>query len=248
MNKNGVDLSEWNDNSTIAEMKNAGQQYAILRGAGTYRGKKASVSVGYMYKDAHFNAFYDQAKRLNFPVGVYYYSTAGTEEDGKAERKFLYDNCLKGHKFEYPVYIDVEESTCSTAGIIGCCESLEDMGYFVGVYANYNYFVNKLDNSKLDPYTRWLAFWQSTQPSVSFRYDMWQYGSTTINGKKIDGDICYADFPDIIINGGFNGYEKQPEPVPEPEEPSITIKAGDLLKVLKIENNSITFTKEGTEK
>lgn len=244
----GVDLSEWNDNSTIAEMKNAGQQYAILRGAGTYRGKQASVSIGYMYKDAHFNAFYDQAKRLNFPIGVYYYSTAGTSADGRAERQYLYDNCLKGRKFEYPVYIDVEESTCTTDGVIAFCEALEDMGYFVGVYANYNYFVNRLNNSKLDVYSRWLAFWQSSKPNVSFRFDMWQYGSTTINGKKIDGDICYADFPDIIIKGGFNGYEKQePEPEPEPE-PSITIKAGDLLRVLSIDDNSITLKKEGTEK
>ena len=67
---NGVDLSELNDNSTIVEMKNAGQRFAILRGAGTYRGKRASVSIGYMYTDAHFKALYDQAKRLNFPIGV----------------------------------------------------------------------------------------------------------------------------------------------------------------------------------
>lgn len=241
----GIDLSEWNDNSTIAEMKSAGQQYAILRGAGTYRGKQASVSVGYIYKDAHFEQFYQQAKRLNFPIGAYYYSTAGTAEDGKAERQYFYDNCLKGKKFEYPVYIDVEESTCKTAGVIAFCDHLEKLGYFVGVYANYNYFTRVLENSKLDVYTRWLALWQNNKPSVSFKYDMWQYASTTINGKKIDGDICYADFPDIIIKGGFNGYEKQPEPEPEP---SITIKAGDLLRVMKIENGSITLKKEGTEK
>ena len=182
----GVDLSEWNDNSTITEMKNAGQQYAIWRGAGTYRGKQASVSIGYMYKVAHFNAFYDQAKRINFPIGIYYYSTAGSYNDGKAERLFLYDNCLKGRKFEYPVYIDVEETTCTTDGVMGFCKTLESMGYFVGVYANYNYFKNKLDNGKLDIFSRWLAMWQDTKPNVSYKYDMWQYGATTINGKKIE--------------------------------------------------------------
>ena len=244
----GVDLSEWNDNSTITEMKNAGMQYAILRAAGTYRNKQASVSVGYMYKDAHYEAFYNQAKQLNFPVGAYYYSTAGTYADGAAERNYFYDNCLKGKKFEYPVYIDVEESSCKTDGVIGFCETLEKKGYFVGVYASYNYFVSKLDNKKLDVYSRWLAYWTSTKPSISFKYDMWQYGSTTVNGKKIDGDYCYADFPEIIIKGGFNGYEKEPEPEPTPETPSMTIKAGDLLRVIKIENNSITFEKEGNEK
>lgn len=242
----GVDLSEWNDNSTIAELKAAGQQFAILRGAGTYRGRQASLSIGYMYKDAHFNRFYDQAKRLNFPVGAYYYSTAGTYADGKAEREYLYEQCLKGRKFEYPIYIDVEEPTCKTDGVFGFCETLEKKGYFVGVYANLNYFNTMLDNKKLDVFSRWLALWQSSKPTVSFKYDMWQFGSWSINGKKIDGDYCYVDFPDIIVNGGFNGYEKpEPEPEPEPEEPSITIRPGDLLRVISIDNNHVTMKKEG---
>ena len=210
----GVDLSEWNDNSTIAEMKNAGQQFAILRGAGTYRGKQASVSIGYIYKDAHFNAFYDQAKRLNFPIGAYYYSTAGTAADGRAERQFFYDNCLKGRKFEYPVYIDIEVTPkkyrkANTGAAVAFCEEMEKHRYYTGIYgSDINTFKEMLIYDLVTQYTLWVARY-GKKPEYVKQYAMWQYTSKgAIVGIKgnVDRDECYTDFPKIMKGVHLNGY------------------------------------------
>ena len=54
----------------------------------------------------------------------------------------MYENCLKGKQFEFPIYIDVEDTHHQvnnkrgvTDAIIGFCEYLENLGYYVGIYA-----------------------------------------------------------------------------------------------------------------
>ena len=50
---NGVDISEFNDNLTPLEIKNAGRTFAILRSSGTFRGK-SRTTAGSMYTDTYF--------------------------------------------------------------------------------------------------------------------------------------------------------------------------------------------------
>lgn len=226
----GCDLSEFNDNIHIKELADNGLKFAILRGAGTFRKQHSN-----RYLDRSFESFYKEAKDLNFPVGAYYYSTADTYDQGKAEANYFYENCLKGKKFEYPVFIDVEEDTCQTEGALGFMDTLEDKGYFVGIYANLNYFSNILDEKKLSRYCHWLAYWSNKKPDVGFNYGIWQNTSALyVNGKRVDGNICYVDYMTRIINDGFNGYEKAEDMV---------IKKGDTLIVTDIKNGKITFKK-----
>lgn len=240
----GVDLSQWQGvNFPIEKLK--GYKFAIIRGG--YTGYGNGVTK---VKDTCFDTYYKKLKDMGISTGVYWYSCANTKEKGIAEAKFLYDNCLKGSKFEYPIFIDVEEyryhkasKAGTTDAIIGFCEYLENLGYFVGVYANHDYFTNYIDNSKINNYTRWLAYWATNKPKVPYNYGIWQYtNSLNVNGVRIDGNISYNDYKTTIIKGGFNGYSKTQEktPVTYTLTTSKEIKPGTTLTIVNVKNKVIT--------
>ena len=123
---------------------------------------------------------------------------------------------LNGKQLEYPVYMDNEAQPASAkAGIteasIAFCETMEDAGYFVGIYGSaVSGFQERMDDSKLKAYSHWVAQYAS-KCTYSGEYGIWQYSSTgRVDGIKgnVDMDYGYIDYPSIIKNGGFNGYEK----------------------------------------
>lgn len=208
----GIDLSKYQKGLSISAVKKAGYQFAVLRGGYTRYGNTRPKA-----KDSEFETFYSQAKKLGFPVGVYYYSCANTKQGGIDEAKFLYDNCLKDKQFEYPIYIDVENETWQTQdkkgvtdAIIGFCETLEKLGYYVGVYAALSWFDSRLETSRLDDYTKWVAAWRSVKPEFKYNaFDMWQNSDNGVIGTHIvDTDYCFKDFPSIIKAAGLNGFKK----------------------------------------
>ena len=211
MTKKGVDLSKWNDGLMIEDVKKAGFKFAILRGGYTGYGDRS------FNKDKSFEKYYEQAKKIGFPVGCYWYSCANTREWGIKEAKYLYKQCLKGKKFEYPIYIDVEEQkwqennrTGVTEAIIGFCEYLESKSYYVGVYASLDWFNHQIDTVRLNDYSKWVACWQSRKPMFRFNdFDMWQNSDKGKAGAyKVDTDIAYVDFPAIMKKHGLNGYPR----------------------------------------
>ena len=206
----GVDVSTYQKALTISQIKGAGYEFAILRGGFTGYGASRTKN-----KDNMYESFYRQAKTLDFPVGVYYYSCATNEQEGIDEAEFLYYNCLKGKRFEFPIYIDVEESrwqlnkkTGVTDAIIGFCEYLEDKGFYVGVYASLDWFRNKIDTDRLKSYTKWVACWSKTKPQFQWNaFDLWQDSDNGMIGSvRLDTDVSYVDFPAVIKRYGLNGY------------------------------------------
>ena len=165
----------------------------------------------------------------------------------------MYNNCLKGKQFDYPIYIDVEDDTggrrwlrnagkeAITDGIIGFCEALENLGYYVGIYANLDWFNNWINQSRVVDYDKWLAAWLKNKPSNEFSNRMWQFGGETnqqrspyLAGQIVDQDYCYYDYPGVIIGGGFNGYPKngevKPQPQPVPQKKSNEELANEVLE------------------
>ena len=209
----GLDLSKHQKGLSITAVKNAGYQFAILRGGYTGYGKTRDKN-----KDSEFENFYAQAKKIGFPVGAYYYSCANNKQGGIDEAKFLYANCLKGKQFEYPIYIDVEndiwqttDKTGVTDAIIGFCETLENLGYYVGIYAALSWFENRIETARLDDYTKWVAAWRDSKPNFKYSaFDMWQNSDNGVIGTHIvDTDYCFKDFPRIIKAAGLNGFPKK---------------------------------------
>lgn len=236
----GIDISKYQSNLSIAEVKEAGYEFAILRGGYSTNGIIRKKKI-----DNAFERFYQQAKKIGFSVGAYYYSTAKTKAEGEAEATFFYKNCLQGKQFEMPIYIDVEDNNWQsqdkkgvTDAIIGFCEYLEARGYYVGVYASLSWFNTKIDVSRLKKYTKWVAKWvvsANSKPTVSFSaFDMWQYTDNGhIAGYQVDVDQAYIDFPTVIKKAEKNGYGKETQVSKPKESTNVStihvVKAGETL-------------------
>ena len=223
MSIKGLDISSWQSGLKVSAIKKAGYDFAILRGGFTGYGANRSKN-----KDSSFETFYKEAKSIGFPVGVYWYSCANSKATGEAEAEYLYNNCLKGKQFEYPIYIDVENNTWQsgnrlgvTEAIIGFCEYLEKRGYFVGIYASLSWFNNQMDTNRLNAYTKWVACWTSSKPSFRYNaFDMWQNSDNGhVSGHRVDTNFAYRDFPKIMKEGGFNGFKKSSAST-KPSDPS----------------------------
>lgn len=207
MNKFGIDVSVWQKGFDFDKAKAEGVEFAILRGA------------YHMSKDGCFEGFYASCKARNIPVGVYLYSMAKTVAEAKAEAENLISNVLKGKKFEYPIYIDVEDKVQRALGknllteiIITLCDTLEKAGYYVGIYSTAYFLGSYTNESKLTKYDKWIAQW-AKNCSYKGDYGLWQFGGETnlLRSNKVAGVVCdqdYAmkDYPTIIKSLGRNGY------------------------------------------
>lgn len=204
----GVDISYWQRGINISKLKSEGVEFAIIRG---------------MYgnsKDVYFDTFYKELKENNIPVGVYHYGLAKNVAQAREEALTLINYCLKGKQFEYPIYYDVEDKILLNLGIQettdivkAFCETLENSGYFVGVYMSENTYNREVNSSELSKlYSQWRAKWTVENNSPT-NIDMWQYGGETnlIRSNRVAGYICdqdysFVDFPKLIKEKGFNGY------------------------------------------
>lgn len=237
MEKRGLDISSYQKGINFDTIKNS-VEFLILRAGFTGWGTGVSYN-----KDSYFENFYNQAKSRGIPVGAYWYSCANTYDKGKAEAEYMYNNCLKGKQFEYPIYIDVEEDRHQRVGktavanaIKGFCEYLESKGYYVGIYANSNYFENFIDTANLSMYDKWLAVWTTNKPSFKYGdFGLWQNSDNgNVGGYRVDTNIAYKDYPGIMKSRGLNGYAggivtPKPQPSPRPTETTYVVKAGDTL-------------------
>lgn len=208
MTRKGIDVSHWQGTIDWNKVKKAGIEFAIIKAGGSDAG---------FYTDSKWEANYKGAKAAGIPIGAYYFvgKDCVTAAAGKADaERFL--QILKGKQLEYPVYMDNEAQPASAkAGIteatIAFCETMEDAGYFVGIYGSaVSGFKERMDDTKLTPYAHWVAQYAS-KCSYKGDYGIWQYSSKgSVDGisGNVDMDYAYVDYPAIIQSGGFNGYTK----------------------------------------
>ena len=235
----GIDISYHNGNYNLAQAKAEGYDFVIIRAGYTGWGKGLNKA-----KDVEFENNYRKAKEIGIPVGAYYFTIATNYEKGVEEAKWLYENCLKGKQFEYPIYIDVEDDTGdmkylrnagkekTTDGVIGFCETLENLGYYVGIYgSDISTFKDMLEIDRLKDYDKWVARYGS-KPEYVKDYQMWQYSSSEIvAGQTTDTNIVEGmDYPAIITNG-FNGFAKKENKPSEKPAAKKEIALGDTVIV-----------------
>ena len=242
--KSGIDISSWQNGIDFSLIKD-NYEFVILRGGFTGTGTGLNH-----YKDSSFETFYAKTRELNIPTGAYFYSCANSYDKGVSEAKYLYENVLVGKKFEYPIYIDVEENKYQTSSregvtsaIKGFCDYLKEKGYYAGVYANSNYFNNYINTSELDGYEKWLAVWTHSKPE--FRYGdfgIWQNSSSGyIGGYRVDTDFSYKDYPSFMKENGLNGYIKEEKPEEVVNEDAI--EESTIQEEVKTETSSDTVQK-----
>ena len=97
----GIDVSSWQGIVDYKKVKAGDIDFVIIR-AGF--GRETSQ------KDNCFEQNYSAAKAAGLDVGAYWYSYADSAEDAVREAKACME-VIKGKKFEYPIYFDLEEQS-----------------------------------------------------------------------------------------------------------------------------------------
>ena len=205
----GIDVSHWNGCIDFDKVKASGVEFVIIKAGGSDKG---------FYTDSRFRENYEKAKAAGLYVGAYYF--AGKKfrgvEAGMADAQRFID-ILKGLKFEYPVFIDIEAQENRykeeiTDAAVAFCNMLESAGYFVGIYASdISGYKDKLNHDRIKSYAHWVARY-GKEPEVCKEYGIWQHsskGSVSGISGSVDMDISAVDYAKTIMEKGFNGYPKK---------------------------------------
>ena len=200
----GIDISVYQQKVDFEKVKKSGIEFVIIRGA-----------IG-TEKDTMFESHYSDAKNAGLKVGCYYYTLAKNVAEAKGEAD-VFLNCIKGKQFEYPIYFDIEDPSLQNLGkqvltdiVLTWCGKVQSAGYYVGIYANPDWFLNRLDLEKLKVFDKWLAHWVAVPKWKNEFGGLWQYGLTRVDGYNgdIDGDYSYRDYEKTIKELGLNGFGK----------------------------------------
>ena len=206
----GIDISVYQQKVDFEKVKKSGIEFVIIRGAIGTR------------KDTMFESHYSNAKNAGLKVGCYYYTLAKNVAEAKGEAD-VFLSCIKGKQFEYPIYFDIEDPSLQNLGkqvltdiVLTWCGKVQSAGYYVGIYANPDWFLNRLDLECLKGFDKWLAHWVSVPKWDNSFGGLWQYGLTRVDGYNgdIDGDYSYRDYEKTIKTLGLNGFKNatvQPE-------------------------------------
>ena len=224
MSNFGIDISTWQNNLNYSSCSSKGVKFAILR---------AGFSKT---KDNRFEKHYENALKQGWNIGAYWYSYATTPSEAKEEATtFL--SIIKGKKFNMPIYLDIEDSSMAYLGkdtldsiVRTFGKTIEDAGYYFGVYSNLNWYRNIISGSSLNKdYDWWIASWSDSAPS-NIDYGIWQNSSSfLVDGSRIDSDYCYKDYPTIIKEAKLNHLDGNYESNIDIKPSVYIVKSGDTL-------------------
>jgi GH25 family lysozyme M1 (1,4-beta-N-acetylmuramidase) len=182
------------------------------------------------FTDPMYESHYKGATSRGIPVGAYWYLDALTEENAKKEADCFIQR-LKGKKFAYPVFLDLENEaqfklgkTKVSALIRAFLTRVEAAGYWVGLYGNLSSLTYYTEDDIKKRYSIWLAQWDVQKPTYNGAYGIWQHSVGKADGitGACDLDYCYVDYPTQIKAKGLNGYGKEPTPTPPAPTPKET--------------------------
>ena len=97
---NGIDVSKWQGKIDWKKVKESGIEFAFIRIG--YRGEDGKI-----YKDDNADYNIQQAQKADVLVGVYFFSTAISEEEAKEEANWT-KQAIAGYSISYPVVYDCE--------------------------------------------------------------------------------------------------------------------------------------------
>ena len=159
--------------------------------------------------DKYFAQNVAGCEKYNIPYGIYIYSYALSKSDAKSEANHVL-RLIKstGAKPTYPIYIDYEDSsqnglTPKQLGNFATAFFNKTIaaGYKAGVYANLNWWTNKLTDSRFYQWTKWVAQYNSAC-SYTKPYQIWQSISTgKVPGVNGNADLNFLMQFDCIEDG-----------------------------------------------
>jgi len=202
--RRGIDVSQFQGDVDWAKVKAAGIDYVILRVGGRYLGVNSS---GGIYDDTKFAQNIKGATAAGLDIGVYFFSTAVSVEEAKAEADYVLSK-VKGYTLKMPVVFDWETESSKYrnydldgAILTHCaqvfCSRVQAAGYSPMVYLGQKTAYLRYDLRALVDYPFWYAEYHTDNRNVpNFRYDfaMWQYSDHgTVDGisGNVDMDLQF---------------------------------------------------------
>ena len=188
----GIDVSAWQTNVDYEKVKEQGCEFVIMR-------------MGYYYGEIVMDDYYRQnmenATAAGLDVGVYFYTTANTEEEAREQARWIVEQ-LDGRELDYPVAFDWEEwgqfqqygmNVYDLNEIFEAfCDELEKNRYTGMLYSSKNFLNNFWTNKNNRPV--WLAHYVD-ETDYDGQFAIWQ-ASAYGRMDGIDGDVDM----NIIIN------------------------------------------------
>ena len=222
----GIDVARYQGTIDWEAVARSGIDFAMVRVG--YR----SMADGSIKPDPNGRYNLQEAAKAGIPLGVYFFSTAVTEEEAKEEAAWVAD-VISGYPITYPVVYDCENYNSSdsrqyhmtkqerTDVALAFVKAIEKLGYEGMFYASKNDMEQEKnwDVSRIEEdYKIWVAQYpalpypETVESSYSGSHQMWQYtmeGSIPGIRQPVDLNIAYF---------GYDGVEparskNAPEPV-----------------------------------
>lgn len=156
-----------------------------------------------------------ECERLGIPYGVYIYSYCLNIDEVRSEAAHIL-RMIQGFNPVLGVWFDMEDADgykrnhglvpeqngeLLTDFCIEFMQIVKDAGYTTGVYANYSYFTNVLNDCRLmsfEGFNRWLAHWGIDEPSMDCL--LWQCTSDAVidgSSARTDFNYYYGELPNV---------------------------------------------------
>ena len=156
-----------------------------------------------------------ECERLGIPYGVYIYSYCLNIDEVRSEAAHIL-RMIQGFNPVLGVWFDMEDADeykrnhglvpeqngeLLTDFCIEFMQIVKDAGYTTGVYANYSYFTNVLNDGRLmsfKGFNRWLAHWGINEPSMDCL--LWQCTSDAVidgSSARTDFNYYYGELPNV---------------------------------------------------
>ena len=228
----GIDVARYQGTIHWQEVSQDAVDFAMVRIG--YRG----MVDGEIKEDPNGRYNLQEAAKAGIPLGVYFFSTAISEEEAQEEAAWVAE-LIAGYPITYPVVYDCENfnnsdsrqyamsKTERTDVALAFLKAIEKYGYEGMFYASKldmelekNWEISRIE----DDYKIWVAQYpalpypQTTESSYSGTHHMWQYsmeGSVSGIRQPVDLNIAYF---------GYDGIEP-PHSKITPEEVDVDVEA-----------------------
>lgn len=245
----GIDVSKYQGTIDWAKVKASGVEFAMIRVG--YRAK----STGEIFEDPTARYNMQEAQAAGIKVGAYFFSSAVTQDEARAEAAFTKEIIAK-YRITYPVAYNCEDFQSADSRQYGlsiedrtnlACAFLDEIsagGYTPMFYASRSELEGSAqwDTQTLSSkYKIWVAQYpdqpypQTAASSYLGTHDMWQYTSQ----GKVDGISGRAD-----VNLAYFGYTKEAEA--KDETPADVVEANPEVGIIFTEVNETVTAKQET--
>lgn len=203
--RRGIDVSEHQGQIDWAAMGAAEDRPDFVMIRAGYRGYGEE---GKLCIDTWFHENIRGARENGFPMGIYFFSQAASEEEAVEEAEFLLFllTAYAPGEFSLPVFFDWEnisgekartdevDGETLTKCALAFCERLERAGYQTGIYGYRTLMYYRYDLSAIAKYPVWIGALGNC-PDYHYAFGIWQYstaGAVTGIGGDVDLDMMFV--------------------------------------------------------